>query len=74
MKFRFPEFALYHHKTTIGTCMEYCCHVTSGLVSLMPLDKLQKRICRTAGFSLAASFETLAHCRNVVGLSLFYRY
>ena len=38
------------------------------------LDKLQKRICRTVGPLLAASFEPLAHCRNVVSLSLFYRY
>ena len=38
------------------------------------LDKLQKRICRTVGSSLAASFEPLAHLRNVASLSLFYRY
>ena len=35
---------------------------------------LQKRICRTAGPSLAASLEPLAHSRNVASLSLFYRY
>ena len=38
------------------------------------LDKLQKRICRTFGPSLAAFLEPLAHCRNVASLSLFYRY
>ena len=38
------------------------------------LDKLQKRICRTVGPSLAASLEPLAHRRNVASLSLFYRY
>ena len=38
------------------------------------LDKLQIRICRTVGLSLAASLEPLAHCRIVTGLSLFYRY
>ena len=38
------------------------------------LDKLQKRICRTAGSSLAASYEPLAHCWIVASLSLFYRY
>ena len=38
------------------------------------LDKLQKRICRTVGSSLAASLEPLAHLRNVANLSLFYRY
>ena len=43
------------------------------------LDKLQKRICRIVGSSPAASLEPLTnlmnpHCRNVVSLSLFYRY
>ena len=38
------------------------------------LGKLQKRIYRTVGPSLAASFEPLAHCWNVASLSLFYRY
>ena len=38
------------------------------------LDKLQKRICRTVGPSLAASLEPLPYHRNVANLSLFYRY
>ena len=38
------------------------------------LDKLQKRICRTIGLSLAASLEPLAHRRNVASVSSFYRY
>ena len=38
------------------------------------LDKLQKLICRTAGPSLDASLEPLAHHRNVASLSLFYRH
>ena len=38
------------------------------------LDKLQKWICRTVGPSLATSLEPLVHHRNVVSLSLFYRY
>ena len=56
--------------------MEYCCHVWTGAPScyLELLDKLQKRIGRTVGTSLAASREPLAHCRNVVSLSFFYRY
>ena len=56
--------------------MEYCCHVWAGAPScyLELLDKLQKRICRTVGPSLAASLEPLAHPRNVASLSLFYRY
>ena len=56
--------------------MEYCCHVWAGAPScyLELLDKLQKRICRTVGPSLAASLEPLVHRRNVTSLSLFYKY
>ena len=56
--------------------MEYSCHVWAGAPScyLRLLDKLQKRICRTVGPSLATSLETLTHRRNVASLSLFYRY
>ena len=52
------------------------CHVWAGAPScyLEFLDKIQKRICRTVGPSLAASLETLSHRRNVASLSLFYRY
>ena len=76
MKFLFPEVALYLSKSTIHPCMEYCCQVWAGAPSyfLELLNKLQKRICRTVGPSLAASFEPLAHCWNVASLSLFYRY
>ena len=74
MKFLSPEVALY--KSTIGPCMEYCCHVWTGAPScyLELLGKLQKRICRTVGHSLAASLEPLAHRLNVASLSLFYRH
>ena len=76
MKFLSPEVALYFYKSTIRPCMEYCCHVWVGAPRcyLEFLDKLQKRICRTVGPSLAASLEPLAHRRNVASLSLFYRY
>ena len=76
MKFLSPEVALYLYKSTIPPCMEYCCHVWAGAPScyLELLDKLQKRICRTVGPSLAASLESLAHRRNVASLSLFDRY
>ena len=76
MKFLSPEVALYLSKSTIQPCMEYCCHIWAGAPScyLELLDKLQKRICRTVGPSLAASLEPLAHHRNVASLSLFYRY
>ena len=76
MKFLSPEVALYLYKSTIRPYMEYCCHVWAGAPScyLELLDKLQKRICRIAGPSLAASLEPLAHRRNVASSSLFYRY
>ena len=53
-----------------------CCLIWEGVLScyLEILDKLQKHICWTGGPSLVASFEPLAHHRNVVSLSLFYRY
>ena len=56
--------------------MEYCCHVWAGAPGcyLELQNKLQKRTCRTAGPSLTASLEPLAHRRNVASLCLFYRY
>ena len=56
--------------------MEYCYHIWAGAPSCYfeLLDKLQKRVCRTVGLSLAASLEPLAHHRNVASLSIFYRY
>ena len=76
MKFFSPDVALYLHKSIKVPCIEYCHHVWAGAPSsfLELLNKLQKRICRTVGPSPAASLEPLAHCRNVVILSLFYRY
>ena len=76
MKFLCPEVALYHYKSAIRSCKEYCCHGWAGAPSwyLELLDKLQKRICKTAGPSLAASVEPLDHRRNLASLSLFYRY
>ena len=76
IKFLSPEVALYLYKSTILPCMEYCCYVWAGAPSwyLKLLDKLQKRICRTVGPSVAAYLESLAHRRNVASLSLFYRY
>ena len=70
MKFLSPEVALYLYKSSIRSCMEYCCHVWAGTLScyLELLDKLQKRICRTVGHSLAP------HRQDVASLNLFYRY
>ena len=76
MKFLSPEVALYLYKSTICPCMEYCCHVWAGAPScyLDLLDRLQKRICRIVGPSLAVSLGPLGHCQNVASLNLFYRY
>ena len=76
MKFLSPEVALYLYISTIRPCMEYCSHVWAASPScyLKLLDKLQNWICRSVGPSLAASLELLAHHRNAVSLSLFYRY
>ena len=72
MKLLSPDAALYLYKSTEWSCMEHRCHVFAGAPScyLELLDKLQKRICRTVGPSLAASLEPLAHCRNVASLSV----
>ena len=55
MKFPSHELALHLDKSTICPCMEYCCHIWASAPScyLESLDKLQKRICRTVGPSLA---------------------
>ena len=76
MKFLSPEVALYLYKSTIHPCIKHCCQVWAVAPScyLELLDKLQTRICRTVGPSLAASLELLAHRRNVASLRLFYRY
>ena len=76
MKFPLLEVALYLYKSTIHQCMEYSCPVWAGAPScyLDLLDKLQKRICRIVGPSIAASLVPLAHRQNVASLSLFYRY
>ena len=76
MKFLSPEVALSLYKSTIRPYMEYCCHGWNGAPScyLDLLEKLQKRICRIVGPSLAASLELLAHRRSVASLSLFYSY
>ena len=71
MKFLSLEVALCLYKSTIRPFP-----VWAGASSyyLELLEKLQKRICRTVGPSFTASFESLAHRRNVSSLSLIYRY
>ena len=48
--------------------------VSRPILTVFFVDKLQKRIYRTGGPSLAASLESLAHRRNVATLSPFCRY
>ena len=57
MRFLSPEVAFYFCKSTICSCMEYCCLVWAGVLNryLELLDKLQKRIYRTFGPSLGTS-------------------
>ena len=76
MNFLSDEVALYLYKSALRPYLEYICHVWAGTRSwyLELLDKLQKRIYRTVGPSLAASLEPLAHRRNVASLGFFYRY
>ena len=66
VKFLLPVFDFYIYKSTIQACMEYCSYVWAGTPCryLDMLDKLQKRICRTAGASLASSLEPLALHQN----------
>ena len=74
MKFLSSEVALCLYKSTIWSCMECCCHVWAGATSgyLDMLDKLQKLVSRTV--FLSVSLKSLAHCRNVAKLSLYYGY
>ena len=76
MKFFSPVVALYIYQSIIQPCMGYCCHIQAGAPRcyLELLDKLQKRIRRSVGHSLAVCLEPLAHRPNVASLSLFCRY
>ena len=62
--------------STIQPCMEYYCCVWAGAPSryLKKCYKLQKRICRTVGPSLAASLQLLTHHGNGASLSLLCRH
>ena len=62
LNFFSPEVASYLYKSNIRPCRNTVV-VWAGTPNcyLELLDKLQKRICRTVGSSLAASLEPLAH-------------
>ena len=76
LKFLFLEVTLYLYKSTMHSCMEYCCHVWTVAPScyLELLDKLQKQICRIFGPSLASFLEPLCLRRNVASENFFYMY
>ena len=75
MKFLSPKVVLYLYKSTLRPYMECCCHawIVAPSCYLELLDKLQNRIYRTVGPSLAASLEPLIYCQNVASLSLLCR-
>ena len=56
--------------------MEYCCHVLADAPScyLDMLNNSKKRLCCTAGPSLAASLRPLNQRRNVASKQFFYRH
>ena len=74
MKFVSPEVALYLYKSTICPYIEYCCHVWAAAPSCYLELLATKTNMQDCWSWLAASLEPLAHRRNVVSLSLFYRY
>ena len=76
MMFLFPKVPQYLHKYTVRPCMKYCCYFWAGSLScyLLLLGKLQKRIWRAVGPSLAPSLEHYAHRQNVASLSFFHKY
>ena len=61
LKFLSPEVAFYLYKSTIGSCMKYCCHAWAGAPSCY------------FGYCWI-SYKNKVHRRNVANLSLFYRY
>ena len=75
MKFLSSEVDLYLYKFTVYPCLEYCHYIWAGAPScyLKLLDKLQKLIQGTVGYSLVTCLKPLAHHQNVVSLGLFYR-
>ena len=63
-----PEVALYLYKSTMRTCMKYCCHVWACAPScyLDLLHKLQKRICMTVDPLLNTSLCSSMKCSQLV--------
>ena len=66
---------LYLYKSTIRSCLEYCCHIWAGapITSLKILNMVQKRL-KNLGEDLFSKLQPLSHRRDVASFSLFYRY
>ena len=66
------EAILYHYKSPIWPCMEYCSHIWGGAPRSHGLDlqdRMQKRVVSLVGSRLSAGLQVLSH-----SLSLFYKY
>ena len=61
----YEVFSLWNRKSTIPSCMKYCCRVRFDVPNyyLYMWNRLQKRVRRT-GPALAASLEPLVHRRE----------
>ena len=59
----------------IASFLEYCCHSLAVAICYVELlDKVQRRICKNVGTSLATPLELMVHRGNVASVSLFRRY
>ena len=76
MKVSSSEVELYAYKSTIRRFTNYCSYFCADAPDcyLNMLNKLKKHVSRSIGPSLTASFEPLAHHRNLVSLRTFHRY
>ena len=75
MKFLSSEVALYFHRSVIRPCIDYSCHIWAGAWNFYMgmLDKLQQRVFRTVGPTVATSHEPLVQGRNIASLNPFSR-
>ena len=75
-KFISPEVALYLYKSTMQPCMEYCCHVWTGVPScyLELLDKLKTDMqdCWSFTCCLSSTLATASKCSQLKSLYRYY--
>ena len=76
MKFLSPEVTLYLYKSTIQSCMEYCCHIWTGALAATwsCQTNYKKEYAGLLVLHLLLLLNHLSHHRNVARLSLFYMY